>query len=108
MKCLQWTMTIPEEKQEEFVKWFKKIADTILGGFGAIKHELLKVEDKEVVGKQTIEKNKFIERIYFDDEFDIPSYFEKVKKDPKAWKLSRMYEEEFEAEDIKLRVLQEI
>lgn len=108
MKCLQWTMTVPEEKQEDFVKWFKEFSRPILGGFGAIKHELFKVEDKEIVGRQTTEKNKFIERIYFNHNFDISSYFEKVKQDPKAWKLSRMYEEEFGANDIELVILKKV
>lgn len=108
MKCLQWTMTIPEDKQEDFVKWFKKFSGPILGGFGAIKHELFKVEDKEIVGRQTTEKNKFIERIYFDDDFSIPTYFEKAKQDPKAWKLSKMYEEEYGAGEIELVILNKI
>lgn len=108
MKCLQWTMTIPEEKQKDFIKWFKEFSGPILGGFGAIKHELFKVESKEIVGRQTAENNKFIERIYFNDIFEIPIYFEKVKQDPKAWKLSRMYEEKFGASDIELKVLKEV
>jgi len=107
MKILQWSMTIPEEKQEEFVKWFNETAGPILGGFGVKKHEIYKVANREIIDRQTVEKDKFIERIYFDDDFDLPSYFAKVKADPKAWKLSRMYEDKFGAKDIQLRVLQE-
>jgi len=105
MKVLQWSMTIPKEKQKAFIKWFEKEAGPILGGFGVIRHEFYKVEDKQIVGRQLIEKNRFIERIYFRNDFDIPSYFVKVKASPKAWKLSRMYEENFGAKYIELRIL---
>ena len=105
MKALQWTMTIPEDKQAKFVKWFKEIAGPALDGFGAIEHEIYQVADTQIVGRQITEQNKFIERVYFNDDFDIPSYFARVKADPEAWKLSRMYEQEFGATDIELRVL---
>lgn len=62
-------------------------------------------EDKQIIGRQLVEKDRFIERIYFEDDFNIPTYFAKVKANPKAWKLSRMYESKFRAKDIKLRVL---
>lgn len=105
MKVLQWSMTIPKEKQKDFLKWFKEISGSILGGFGAKKHELYKVEDKQVIGRQFVEKDRFIERIYFDDEFSIPSYFEAVKQNPQAWKISREYEDKFSATNIELRIL---
>lgn len=105
MKVLQWSMTIPGSKQKEFIEWFKETAEPVLAGFGAQKHEIYRVEDKQVIGRQTVEENRFIERVYFDDDFDIVSYFTKVKKNPEAWKVSRMYEGEFGAKDIELRVL---
>jgi len=100
-------MTLPVEKQVGFVKWFKEIAGPNLGKFGAVKHELYKVEGEEIVGRQTKETDRFIERVYFEDNFDIPSYFAGVKANLKARRLSRMYEEEFRAKDIELRVLVE-
>ena len=100
-------MTIPKNKQTTFVKWFNEVAGPTFAGFGAKKHEIYKVGDKEVVERQKVEDDRFIERVYFDDDFDIPSYFVKVKADPKAWKLSRMYENEFGATDIELIILQE-
>lgn len=69
------------------------------------KHELLKVVDTQLIGKQIIEKDRFIERVFFDDDFNIPIYFAKVKENSEAWKLSRSYEEVFGAQDIELRVL---
>ena len=65
MKALQWTMTIPEEKQEVFVKWFKNVAGPTFSRFGAKKHELYKIADIQVVGKQLAEKDRFVERVYF-------------------------------------------
>lgn len=108
MKCLQWTMTIPKEKQERFIQWFAEVAGRSFAGFGAKKHELYRVAEQTIVGRQIVESNRFIERVYFDDDFDIPSYFAKVKADPEAWKLSRMYESEYGAKDIELRVLEEL
>jgi hypothetical protein len=108
MKALQWSMTIPKEKQEEFVKWFKEVAGPAFAGFGARKHEIFKVADEKIVGGQTSEKDRFIERVYFDDDFNIPDYFAKVKENPEAWKLSRMYEATFGAKDIELRIIESV
>ena len=61
--------------------------------------------ESEVVERQVVEKNRYIERICFNDDFDISKYFFAVKNDPKAWEISRMYEEKFGATEIELRVL---
>ena len=108
MKTLQWSMTIPKEKQEEFIRWFKETAGPVFAGFGAKKHEIFKVADESIVNHQITEQDMFIERVYFDDDFDIPTYFLKVKKNPEALKISRMYEDTFGAKEIKLRVLQSV
>ena len=108
MKILQWSMTIPEEKQKDFVTWFNKIAGPTFSKFGAKKHELYKVEGEQVIGRQFIEKDRFIERVYFDDKFNISDYFEAVKQNPQAWKISREYEGKFGATNIELRVLKPV
>lgn len=105
MKILQWSMTIPINKEPAFIKWFEETAGPTFEGFGAKKHELYKVENKQVVGRQTLEKNRFVERVYFEDNFDLPDYFAKVKNNPEAHKLSRSYEEVFGATNIELRIL---
>jgi hypothetical protein len=105
MKALEWSMTIPKEKQTGFEKWFKEIAGPRFNKFGAIKHEIYKVEEKTVVGRQTTEKDRYIERVYFDDDFEIPKYFAAAKADEEAWKESRKFENEFGAKDLELRVL---
>lgn len=91
-------MTIPAGMQPAFEKWFKDAAGPVLGGFGAKKHDIYKIT----------KENKYVERIYFDNNFDIPGYFAAVKADPKAWKLSRMYEGKFGAKDVELKTLEEI
>ncbi|KKU28576.1 MAG: hypothetical protein UX80_C0004G0018 [Candidatus Amesbacteria bacterium GW2011_GWA2_47_11b] len=97
MQVLQWTMTIPADKQPAFTKWFKEVGGPGLGGFGAIQHELYKMERED----------KFVERIYFDNDFNIPDYFAQVKANPETWKLSRTYEGEFGATNIELKILKQ-
>ena len=105
MKILQWSMSIPHDKQQDFIKYFYVVLGPTFQGFGAKSHELFQVSEEHIIGKQIVEENRFIERVFFDDDFDIPSYFAKVKENPEAWKLSRSYEEIFGATGIELRVL---
>lgn len=98
-------MTIPKNKEQAFIKWFDETAGPTFEGFGAKKHELHKVEDKQIISRQISEKNRFIERVYFEDNFNIPDYFALVKSNPVANKLARSYEEVFGATNIELRVL---
>ncbi len=56
-------MTIPKNKQAAFVKWFNEVAGPTFAGFGAKKHEIYKVGDKEAVERQKVENDRFIERI---------------------------------------------
>ena len=101
-------MTIPREKQRSFLRWFRTTAGPELTVYGAMKHELYQVSGKSLVGKQTIEEDRYIELVYFPDDFNIQHYFEKVKTDVYTWKLSRMYEKEFGAKNIELRVITSI
>lgn len=107
MLVLQWSMTIPVDKQKDFVKWFHETAGPTFQKFGAKSHKLYKVYDQEVIGRQLVEKDRFIECVYFDDTFDIPNYFERVRNDADANKMSRMYEEVFQASGIELRIFRE-
>ncbi len=101
-------MTIPKEKQKDFLSWFKNTAGPQLNKFGAVNHEIYKIEDKQIVRRQTVEADRFIERVYFEDEFNISDYFEAVKQNPQAWKISREYEGKFGATNIELRVLKSV
>ncbi|PIV62540.1 hypothetical protein COS12_01970 [Candidatus Roizmanbacteria bacterium CG01_land_8_20_14_3_00_33_9] len=105
MKILQWSMTIPKMNQRAFLKCSREEISSTWKKFGCIKYELLKVENKPLVGKTVLEQDRFIERLYFGDSFNIPSFFEKIRKSPKAWKLSRKYEGKFGAHGIELRIL---
>lgn len=108
MKALQWTMTIPKAKETAFLKWFDKIAGPIFRGFGAVKHELYRVEDKQITKRQVVEEGRFIERVYFNDGFNIQSFFDRVKADPEVWEQSRKFESEFGATKIELRVINDV
>jgi len=104
MKVLQWSMTIPKKKQGAFLRCSKERFSPTWKKFGCVKYELLKVENKPIKGS-VLEKDRFFERVYFEGSFDIPSFFAKVKENPKAWELSRLYEKKFGAHDIELRIL---
>lgn len=101
-------MTIPPDKQRKFVIFFNQKLKLDLNKFGAIKHELYKIKNVPVIGRQIIETNRFIERIYFRDDFNIPDYFSAVKSNPETYKLSRTYEEIFRATNIELKVLESV
>ena len=71
MKVLQWSMTIPKGKQEDFVKTAKSKFAPTWKKFGCVKYELLKVEEEPVVGKSVLERDQYIERLYFNDNFEL-------------------------------------
>jgi hypothetical protein len=98
VKVLQWTITIPAGRQEAFETWFEEKGSEGFEKFGALKHELYRERGK----------NKYVERLFFVDSFDTKDFFAKVKADPKAWQLSRMYEGEFEAKDVEMKVLEKV
>jgi hypothetical protein len=91
-------MTIPEKRQEAFVAWFKEKAAPAFEKFGAIKHGLYKEKNKNV----------FIERLSFVDCFEVKDFFAEVKADPEARKLSRMYEGDFGARNVELKILEKV
>ena len=78
--------------------WFKEKAAPGFEKFGALKHELYKEEKRDV----------FVERLFFIDCYEVKDFFAEVKADPKAWKLSRMYEKDFGAKDVRLKVLDKV
>jgi hypothetical protein len=91
-------MTIPDKKQEAFVTWFKERAMPGFEKYGAIKHELYREPDK----------NTFVERLFFVDCFDVKDFFNRVKSDPQARKLSGMGESEFGVINMELRILEKV
>ncbi len=105
MKAIQWSMTIPTEKQEDFVKYSQNVLKPTWQRFGCKRYECHKVVGEKIIPKQIAENDKFIERLYFEDDFDVVGFFSAVKKDENANKISRSYEELFGARDIELRVL---
>ena len=105
MKILRWSITIPPEKQSDFIEYSKNILEPTWRKFGCIKYELLKIDNQPIVPKQIIISNQFIEQLYFPDDFNLSSFFQNVKSDPDAEKISQQYEKQFNASEIELNVL---
>ncbi len=96
-------MSIPKDKQKDFIDYAKKVLGPTWKKYGCKKHELYQVFEKIVIGKQTIEQDKFIERLYVEDSFDISNFY-KVTKENELEK-TKSYEHQFGAYLIELRVL---
>ncbi len=105
MKVLQWIMTIPKEKQKDFKEASKGLFGPMWKKFGALDYKCFKIGDKKLIGRQTIESDRYVEQLYFDDSFDIPNFFTQVKEDKEANKISQKYEKEYGAHNIELRML---
>jgi hypothetical protein len=106
MKAIQYSMCIPKDTQDGFIDYAKKVLGPTWEKYGCKKYECYKVLDQRVAGRQTIEQDRFIERIYFDDDFDIQSFFKTIKdKEPEK---ARSYENTFRAYQIELRIVGQI
>lgn len=107
MEVLQWTMMIPQKKQKEFIKFYRKTLGPNWKRFGAIKFELYRLDREKISGQNSYPRDTFVERLYLRKGISSKSFFERVKADSEAWELSRSYEKTFRAKDIVLQVLVE-
>lgn len=99
-------MTIPVDKQEAFVEYCRMVLGPTWKKYGVKKHECYRVAEKAVVGRQMTEENRFIERLYFDDNFNIPNFYKEARQnEPEK---VRSYEEQFGASQIELRILEQV
>jgi hypothetical protein len=58
------------------------------------------------IDRQILEQGRFIERLYFDDDFNIQEFYRKARKnDPDV---VGSYEEKFKANNIELRILTQL
>ncbi len=101
-------MTIPENKQSSFEAWFKQTAAPEFEKYGALKHELYKVCVEQLKNHQLVEKNRYIESLFFVDSFNVRDFFSRVKSRPRAYHISQAYEREFQAGNIEFRILSKI
>ena len=108
MEVLQWTMTIPQNKQEEFIKYYNRTLKPTWLQFGAIKCELFKTSREKISGENSFPKDQFVEILYLKDKLSASEFFERVKAVPKAWDISRQYEKRFGARNIIMKVLQKV
>lgn len=99
-------MSIPKDKQRNFIEYSKKVLGPTWKKYGVKKHECCQIAEKTVVGRQLTEQNRFIERLYFEDDFDIPNFFKVARE--KELEKTKSYEEKFGAYSIELRILNQV
>jgi len=106
MIIIQYTLSIPEKKQAGFIRYSKEVLLPTWKKYGCKRYECVKVEDEKLVDKQIQEQNKFVERLYFGDDFDIRKFYDKARRnDPE---ITRAYEKKFNAQQIELRILKQL
>jgi hypothetical protein len=103
MKIIQWTYTIPKDKQEEFIAYYPKVLSPIWRKHGAKKCELFKVEENELIKTQKTEKDTFQEMLFFDEDFDIKQFFASALEKDRERTMD--YEKRFGAKNIEFRIL---
>ena len=108
METLQWTMIIPKDKQSAFISFYDQTMRPIWLRFGATKCELFKSSREKVAGDNHFPEEQFVEILYLKEGLTAKEFFEQVKADPEAWKISRQYEKQFGARDIVMKVLKNI
>ena len=106
MIIIQYTLSIPKDKQANFVKYSKETLAPTWKKYGCKRYECVKIEDKKLIDRQTQEQDKFIERLYFEDNFDICAFYDKAKKNDAE--ITRAYEEKFNAQQVELRILRQL
>jgi len=105
MEALQWTMTIPQDKQSAFISFYNQTIRSTWLKFGAIKCELFKTLREKVTKDNYFPEEQFVETIYLKEGLTAKEFFEQVKANPEAWEISRQYEKQFDARDIVMKVL---
>jgi len=108
MEILQWTMSIPKDKQEEFVEFYNQRMRPMWLNYGATKAELLKTSREEIAGQNNFPDDQFVERLYLEEGLTAEEFFNKVKAVPEAWEISRQYEKKFGAKDIVMKILRSV
>ncbi|MBU0976292.1 MAG: hypothetical protein ABIE03_05525 [Patescibacteria group bacterium] len=106
MKAIEYIMSISKETEAEFLKYVKEVLGPTWKKLGCQKHEIYKVTDKAIVGRQIVEQDRFIERLYFGDDFDISRFYSEARK--KYLEVVRSYEDMFGVYQIELRILKEV
>ncbi len=96
MKVVQWSMTVSNNLHQEFIEYSQNVLKPTWFKFGAIDYRLFEGE------------NKFIEQLFFPEDFNPEEFFAKVKSDPKANEVSKSYEQHFQATNIQKEVLNQL
>lgn len=106
MIIIQYTLSIPKDQQASFIRYSEKTLAPTWKKYGCKRYECVKIEEKKVVGRQVLERNKFIERLYFEDDFNLSKFYAKTRKNNAE--VTRAYEEKFKAQKIELRILKQL
>lgn len=103
MKIIEYRYTIPLDKRDEFLEYAKSTLKPTWQKHGCKKYELSVVSSSVYVGRQIVEEGAFIERLYFEDDFDLKNFYNDALTYDKE--KTRAYEDRFLASSIELRVL---
>lgn len=101
-------MSIPKDKQDEFVRFYNQTMRPAWLKFGATKCEIFKTFRERAAGEDDFPENQFVEMLYLEEGLTAKEFFNKVKAVPEVWEISRQYEKRFGAKDIIMRVLQNV
>lgn len=99
MKIVQWSMTIPANLHQDFIQHSQTALKPTWTKFGAVDYKLFKSETNP---------DKFIEQLFFPNNFDPQLFFQKVKSDPEAAKISQSYEQQFHATNIEKEIINQL
>jgi len=106
MIIIQYTLSIPREKQTDFIRYSREVLAPTWKKYGCKRYECAKVEDQKLVDRQALEQNRFIERLYFENDFNIRKFYNDARQnDPE---ITKAYEVKFNARQIELRILKQL
>jgi len=79
METIQWTMTIPKDKQNEFVRYYDRTMRPTWIKFGATKCEFFKTFREKVAGENSFPEEQFVEILYLQEGLTAKGFFKKPK-----------------------------
>jgi len=103
MQIIEYRYRIPKEKREEFLKFAESTLKPTWQKYCCMKYELSTVSSEQIVGRQIFEEGSIVERLYFEDNFDLNQFYKETLENESD--KTKSYEEKFGATDIELRIL---
>ena len=106
MIIIQYTLSIPKDSQAEFIQYSKDVLAPTWKKYGCIRYECAQIEEQQIVGRQVIESGRYVERLYFNDDFDILNFYHTTRE--QVPEVTKAYETQFGAHHIELRILRQL